>query len=257
MSENQGILKLLIFATSVIFLLLMVAFALLLNLLQNRQIRFRDKLSEMNTDYEKSLLNTRIEIQEETLQHISREIHDNIGLSLTLAKLDLNTLEIEPHPANRQKILHSIDLISKSIIDLSNLSRGMNADLIRNNGLLKTLEDEIQRINLTGKTRFELQVQGQPSFLDTEKELILFRIVQEGMNNILKHAQAALATLTFDYTETGLTLRITDNGIGATLQPIAQGSGLLNMQARTRLLNGSFEFNSSPAGTEIRIAIPI
>ena len=78
----------------------------------------------MKLDYEKNLLHTQLEIQEQTLQHISREIHDNINLSLTLAKLNLNTFDWNYPVKAKNKIDSSLQQISKAIVDLSDLSKG-------------------------------------------------------------------------------------------------------------------------------------
>ena len=80
------------------------------------------------------MLNTQLEIQEQTLGHIAREIHDNISLSLTLAKLQLNTFNWNDKALSSDKLNSSIELLTKSIVELSDLSKGMNADIIIQQG---------------------------------------------------------------------------------------------------------------------------
>src|SRR5688572_14556151 len=112
----------------------------LLYFYQKKKIAYQERLTRLALDHEKNLLETKIEIQEDTFQHISREIHDNIGLSLTLAKLQLNTLNNENRESSKNLVGSSVDLISKSIEDLNNLSKALDADIIRNLGLMYALE---------------------------------------------------------------------------------------------------------------------
>src|SRR5215213_8542464 len=97
-----------LFSVTVLILLLMSVIVTLLYFHQSKRIAFRQQL-----------INTQLEIQEETFQHISREIHDNIGLSLTLAKLHLNTLDLGPELTQKDKVDSCVDLITQAIHDLS------------------------------------------------------------------------------------------------------------------------------------------
>src|SRR5207253_2048785 len=129
------------------------------------------------------LLKTQIEVQEQTFQHISREIHDNINLSLTLAKLNLNTLNWEDLLQVKCAVKSSVETLGTAIVDLSNLSKSTSTDTIKNLGLLTSIQLEIERIRSTNKFLINLNVFGDPFYLDSEKELIMFRIIQEAFNN--------------------------------------------------------------------------
>ncbi|MEI9810293.1 MAG: hypothetical protein WDO16_21820 [Bacteroidota bacterium] len=91
-----------------------------------------------------------------TLQTISRDIHDNINLSLTLAKLNLNTLDITNKEKSMEQLTYSIDIISKSIIDLTDISRSMNSDIISEQGLIKALELEIEKLKKLNRFLYNL-----------------------------------------------------------------------------------------------------
>lgn len=123
---------------------------------------------------------------------------------------------------------------------------------------MRTLEEEIARINRTGKLFVDVLITGDPPFMDTKKELLIFRIIQECMNNTIKHADATTARIELDYGTDGLCMRIADNGKGFEYanQESRRGSGLLNMQARTKMMNGQFSINSSAAGTLLTFSIP-
>ena len=132
-------------------------------------------------------------------------------------------------------------------------------DLIANLGLVRAVEAEINNLSKTGFYQIRLVVTGESYFFEPEKELILFRIVQEALNNIVKHAQASAITLDFYFHANSLEMLISDNGVGfAKEQTAAAGAGLLNMKKRAQVLNGQFHIESDGAkGTTIKLTIPV
>ena len=170
MQTNRETIIVLVITTTIVILILTLFVVLLLYINQRRHILFQKDLNILKSEYEKNLLSTQLEIQEQTLQHISREIHDNIGLSLTLAKLNLNTLNKSNGENVAEKIEESTGLISKAIRDLSAISHGLNANVINNNGLIKALEEETERISKIGILEANLLVTGSPVFLNDQTE---------------------------------------------------------------------------------------
>jgi two-component system NarL family sensor kinase len=226
---------------------------------RKRQIQFEKNLANLKLNYEKNLLLTQIEIQEETFNHISREIHDNITLSLTLAKLNLHTLDREEEKVKSQKVENSIQLLTNSIAELSNISKSLNSETIINQGLLKALEMEIQRIRLSGAFSINLVVSGSPVFMESQKELIVFRIIQESFNNILKHSKAKLVSLELFYSHNNLSITVADDGIGFNTEKILSNgeAGLANIKKRTETLHGFMKMSSREGvGTSINFQIP-
>ena len=167
-NQNTEILVF-IFATTLLILLLAGFIVTILFLYQKKQISFEKNLEEIKLDHEKNLLITQLEIQEQTFQNISREIHDNIGLSLTLAKLNLNTLNLDDSYNCKDKINSSITLISESIINLSDISKSLNSEIISTHGLLKALEMEIGILNKAGVYHIEYEIMGILSFSNARK----------------------------------------------------------------------------------------
>lgn len=258
MQSTRETITVLVVTTTVIILLLGLFVVLLLFLNQKRQIGFQRKIQTLRNEYERNLLNVQLEVQEQTLHHVSREIHDNIGLSLTLAKLNLNRLQNELPANSKPDVTESAELISKAIHDLSSISRGLNSSAIASNGLIKALEEECNRINKTGIVNVILKVTGDAVYCDSHKELFLFRIAQEALNNVIKYAYASRATITLHYEKEELRLAIVDDGRGMDLTKKPRlGSGLLNMESRAKLLNGSFNIESGNEGTRITVIIPL
>jgi two-component system, NarL family, sensor kinase len=249
---------------STILILLMAAFIVtILYLYRKKQLTYYKTIEGIKFDYEKNLLHTQLEIQEQTLQHISREIHDNISLSLTLAKLNLNTLDWDHPVKSKNQIDSSLLQISKAITDLSDISKGMNSELIINQGLIEVLKKETSRLRELNLFHLKYIITGSPVFMDSQKELVIFRIIQEAFNNIIKHASATSVRLNLDYGADHINVLIADNGKGFCKKTVEQNkskesnAGLNNMQKRAALFNGRTIIDSVlNSGTSIFITIP-
>lgn len=230
----------------------MVAIVTMLYFHQNRRIAFRQQLTS-----------TQLEIQEETFQHISREIHDNIGLSLTLAKLYLNTLSSTPQQKHLTVIESSVDLISQTINDLSYISKSLNSDAIKSEGFLTALRMKVEKLLKIGKFSIKFEIRGDPVFMESQNELIIYRITQEALNNIIKHSKATIINIILNYTQKDLIVEIQDNGVGINWlaleknKSIEMTSGLNNMKKRAKMINGSCEIKSNQTGTTVLVTIPL
>ena len=240
--------------------MLMAAFILItIFLYRKKQIAFQEKINDIEANYEKNLLKTKLEIQEHTFQHISREIHDHITLSLTLAKLHLHTVDWQNKEKSYEKIETSIDLLGSSITELGDISKSLNADIIIQQGLLQALEEEMQRIRQADPFILEFELTGIPVYFDSQKELIIFRIIQEAFNNIIKHAHATIVKLSLHYNERKLVVTVNDNGIGfdTELSEHKGHAGLNNMETRVKVLKGIMTLHSEPGlGTSLSFTVP-
>jgi two-component system NarL family sensor kinase len=247
-----------IITTGIVFLLALLIVSLLY-LYQQRQMAYDRNMGTLRLDFEKNLLKTKVEIQEQTFENIAREIHDNINHSLTLAKLNLNTLSWEEIAQTRASIGASVELIGSAISNLSDLSKTMNPEVITNLGLSKALQFEVNKLTSMAHLEVEYTINGELVFLNSEKELISFRIVQESFNNIIKHANASKVWLHLDYSEQLLNISIRDNGVGFVPEEAnGKGSaGLINMRSRAKSFGGNLIVSSEmEKGTQILLTIP-
>jgi signal transduction histidine kinase len=202
-----------------------------------------------------------LEIQEQTFQEISREIHDNVGQILSLAKLGLGTLDLDRKEEAKDSIMEISDILEKALDDLRHLSRTLNADVITKGGLKKSIEMQVGYIQRGGKFNINFIVSGEPVMLKETKEIILFRIIQEAVNNVIRHATATDICLSLCYTKDFLKLKIQDNGKGFILDEQSSGAksinGIYNMQHRAKLIEAEFEIESKPGnGTSIIVTTP-
>ena len=214
----------------------------------------------MKANFEQELLQTQLEIQEQTLKTISQEIHDNVGQVLSLAKLNLNTLSFSEGADKQQKIENSISLVGKAINDLRDLSRSMNGDKIADLGLQEAIENELKIIQNTGQFSTNITITGKPYKLKAQNEMVIFRIVQESLNNILKHSKAQNIVADIHYEPNLYKLFIRDDGSGfevSSLEAGKTGIGLKNMQSRAALIGAVFSIESAGhTGTTVSIQLP-
>lgn len=236
----------------------------LVALINNRKRKFIEDTRSLHDSYAQELLRTQLEIQEQTLKNISQEIHDNIGQVLSLAKLNLGTLDINKPDILLTKVDDSKNLVAKAIQDLRDLSKSMNADYIVQKGLARSLEYELEMIKKMSMLDTFYEIKGNSYKIGDQKEIILFRIVQEALNNILRHANATLVGLQLDYEPGSLTVVVTDNGAGFDTDfnleqgELPWGLGIRNMKNRARLIGAEFMINSvHGSGTMVHIHLPL
>ena len=256
--EYKKVILLFVFICSIIFVFLTTSIVLVVFKYQKKRRLHKINILDLKTEHENEILKAQIKVQEQTFQHIANEIHDNIGQKLSFAKLQLNVMQ-DFYNKHQQEIIEEIaEVITESLSDLRNLSRSLSLDFIANNGFIKAVENEIEKLNKSGLYQFKLIVQGDSQFLDLDKELMLFRIVQESLNNVVKHAQAKQILIKLHYTVNNLLVSIEDDGIGFDVNKKSNGSGLSNISKRAQSIGGFATINSSiSTGTIIQINIPI
>ena len=244
--------------TTLSFLLIIYSFYYFLKLYYKKNQQFLLELEDINLKHKQEILTTQIEIQEQTFENISREIHDNIGQKLSLAKLHMNTLKSENDLDSNEKFIAVFSLITAVIIDLGDISRSMSADFIQNNGLVKAVEFEVKQLKKLNKYDIQFIESGDSVFLENQKELIIFRVLQEALNNIIKHSNCTIIKIWLTFEQCHLELCINDNGNGFNVeQKLKQGNGLGNMKKRSENIHAAFKMESKPDfGTTITIKIP-
>ena len=250
------------FGVTALFVTLFVLFIFFYSKVLEKQNAMLLQEQSLKNEYEETLLRTQLEIQEQTLKTISEEIHDNIGQALSLAKLKLNTLKYDQPDLLVEKINDSRELVSKAIRDLRDLSRSLNTDSIASMGLVRAIEQELELFRKSG-FQTTLYTEGEIKKMPPQQELILFRIVQESLNNIIKHAETKTIKVTAHYTDCELDLQVEDDGKGAAPAELdMEGNsykslGLRNMHNRARMIGGTFTIHSVPGnGTIIKLIIP-
>ncbi len=227
-----------------------------LRLLQQQQIA-NEELNEL-------LLHQKTK-EEEIRQHekkrIAIELHDGIMNKLSSTRLNLSILSHRKDAAAIAKCLQYIDDIFQIEQDIRNVSHDLNHDVFKqNDSFSKILEDFITEQNKTGKTHFSLELDPRIKWEDITSiiKINLYRIIQEGSQNIKKYAQAPTAIISITFDLPYICLAITDNGVGFDPTQNYTGIGLKNMATRVKSINGKITISSiAHQNTSISIAIPL
>ena len=259
-NTKSEVIVLLIFMT--IFILMMVTFIIrILFFIQKKQKGFDNDLLEVKANHDLELYRAQSEIQEQTSLEIARELHDNVGQNLSLAKLSLSTLDLDKKDEAKASIAEISDIIEIALFNLRLLTRFMNTEIIKKGGLAKSINMQVDFIQRRGKIDASLSVTGETTTLADTKEIFLFRIVQEAINNIIRHSKASEICISLEYGKNTLVLQIRDNGSGFILDEKNSGpdfvSGIYNMQRRAKIIEAEFEIDSQVGkGTCIKVITP-
>ncbi|MFD2936795.1 sensor histidine kinase [Spirosoma flavum] len=249
-----------------VFLLLITVTPILFVLMHQRQyIRYLRDKEDIKTLYQQELLQSQLEIQNQTLQQIANDLHDNIGQLLTVVIMRLNALEEEViNLDHQQSVQETRDLVRTIITDVRTLSKTLDHDTVSRFGLLSSLTLELERIQRTGHINTQLTTLGEQYILGEQIEIVLLRMTQESLNNALKHAKATNLHVMADFKADSFTLTIADNGRGFSVHEATNrqldesGAGLSNLHRRAGLLGGTCTIISQPdaGGTRVEIRMP-
>jgi PAS domain S-box-containing protein len=226
-----------------------------------RDITLQKNLEKMKVEEEvrkkREIIKAIMEAQEKERKEISSELHDNVNQILTTCKLFLEIAR--NNPADSRFIDGCYQNIQMVIEEIRNISHNLTPYTLKDLGLAAAVHDMVQKINQSGKLSINLL-----PFQDLNEEMIsadiklaIFRIIQEEINNVLKHAQATELTISLTVQAGKIHLVLTDNGRGFDERVIKRGMGLNNIQNRVEYYKGSFQLKTAPGqGCELRIELP-
>ncbi|MGV3765213.1 MAG: sensor histidine kinase [Chitinophagaceae bacterium] len=243
---------------AVVAVLLFIGFLFLVLLLyyNNKKKKVMQENDAIRIHFEKQLLQSQLELQEDIFNTISQEIHDNVGQVLSLAKVQVNILSQKDHP-DKELLAALKTNLGTAMSDLRDIASSLNSDRIAELSLEELAGDAIARLNRGGNLTAQLSVSGTAKPLASQKKLLLFRIMQECFQNVLKHAEASLLEVKIDHGADELNICIRDNGTGFDVAKRGKGIGIFNIMNRTALMNGSSVIESEiSSGTHVRITIP-
>lgn len=248
-----------ILSGTIIFLLFscfVIAYILLYRKRRGNHVR---DMTRLRTLFNEELLKSRLEIQEYTFNYISQEIHDNVGQLLSLAKIQVNLMS-EAEDITDQMLHDLKENLSKAMTDLRNIAKSLSSDWVGSVSISEEVQREADRLNRTGMIRVAVDMEGADLQIEQRKRLILFRIIQECLQNIMKHSGATEVQIRFSSQEARLQVDINDNGRGFDPEEAirsGKGLGLVNMKTRAQLTGGLASILSFPGeGTTVSIKIP-
>jgi PAS domain S-box-containing protein len=226
-----------------------------------RDITERKKLQQQLLDeqerHQLKVTEQVINAQEKERAVIGRELHDNVNQVLTTVKLYLE-MALTDKNAREELLPKSIGHVMDSINEIRKLSRDLSAPTLGTRSLLDSINALLEVIRSSSGLRIAFRHHFYRGQLPMEQELALYRIVQEQLNNVIRHAQATKVLITLTASETTLQLTIKDNGIGFDTSVQRAGIGIDNIISRTRVFEGSAALESEPGnGCVLTITLPL
>lgn len=235
-----------VIVTTLLILLLIAGVVITIFLANRRHVAQQVKITQMELNYEKELRTVEHEVQEQVLTNIARELHDNIGQLLTLMRIQLENEKLD-NPELAMKLEPLDTTLSDTIQQVRMLSRALNSDMMEHRGLLNTIELEITRLQHFRNFRVHWEHDNIEPTLDKSQRIMAFRIFQEILNNMLKHAEASNIFINM-VGKGSFSLMMADDGIGFDVpeKESGTGSGLVNIMKRAKLANLVLHIDTAP-----------
>jgi len=236
----------------IFLMLIMVVFVVFMVLVhRQKQLKNMQELKMLKVEHEKTILNVEKEIQEQTLVYVGQELHDNIGQMLSLVKLYVKSSDPE-------QLAESRVLITQTIQEVRNLSKSLNINWVEHISIREFAENELAKIEKTGLCKTSLTYDNELQELEKDKKIILVRMVQETLNNAIKHAKPTTLKIDLHRNEKQVEVSIIDDGKGFDIQSKSKGMGLFHLHERMKSIGGKSEISSKIGiGTEIKLILPL
>jgi two-component system NarL family sensor kinase len=253
-----------LFLGTIGMILLAVALILFIIFHQRRVMRYQQRIQIMEAEHQKMLLRASIKLQEEERTRLAADLHDDAGPLLATARLYLNDNLVNlDKAAQMQSIFNAKQIIDETINLIRNISHSLMPPTLKNFGLESAVNDFFQKISNSGSINASSRFHDYKVRLKAEKELILFRIIQELINNILKHSKASFIHLTQHDGTDKIIIRLHHDGKGLTQDEFLRftkfkdGLGLKNIQSRLRVIHSDILYEEDASQSLFKVTIDI
>lgn len=229
---------------------------------QKRMIQEQLKRQTLEFEYQQKMLQAELESQESERRRLAADLHDSIGGMLSTIRVGLITAGRSlPDP---QSIDETKRMLDDTISSVRRISRDLMPSTLEKFGFIQAIKELCERFQGTSKISIDFSEQGEIPALEQQRELMIFRIVQELLNNAVKHAQATRIEVSVGQDENQLRITVKDDGVGFDAEEqkndkqAGKGLGLFNIENRARLLNGIVNFESQKKrGSKITLTLPV
>ena len=259
--EKQAFIKNSIIVSVITLFILLGIVALLFY--RKKQVENRAKLNAEMASQKEIRTKAILEAEEKERRRIAQDLHDGVGQLLSAAKLNLSNLDSKFPEKNtdQETAMHNaLTLLDDSVKEVRTVSHNMMPNTLIKLGLASAVREFITKLGNAPTLKIDLEIVGLDTRLDNQVETVLYRVIQEVVNNIIKHARASHISMQLIRHEAELNVMIEDNGIGFDSSNINdfEGLGLKGINTRIELLNGSVHFDSALGrGTTVIIDVPI
>ncbi len=244
---------------SAVFVLAML---LAVSLYRRYQLKQEAKLQQTILTQQDMATKAILEAEENERQRIARDLHDGVGQMMSAVKMNLTSFEKEMNVTDTMamdKYQSIIDMVDESCKEVRAVSHNMMPNALIKTGLVSAVREFLNKIN-QGAIEVNMYSDGLDTQMDKNTEIVLYRVIQEAVNNVIKHAAATKLDISIIKDENMITTTIEDNGKGFDMAQagFTEGIGIKNIRARVAFLKGSIHFDSSPGkGTVIVIEVAV
>jgi signal transduction histidine kinase len=258
---GQSEITIFIILVNIVLLIFIAGTIIFVLQFRRRKMEYEREKHRAAEQHQHDLLNAQLEIQHQTMQHIGSEIHDSVGQKLTLASIYANQLSYyNQYPELADKINAISNFVNESLDELRFLSKTLTQPALAQAELVELLGNESEQVNASGACHVYIQKKVPEPVLSLTVKNVLFRILQEFIQNSLKHAHCKRICITIDLDEQQqcLTIIAVDDGKGFDLSVEPKGIGLSNMDRRARQIGAAFHLQSEQGkGTTLRLSLPV
>jgi len=218
-------------------------------------------LAEAKQEQQIIAMRSLLEGQEQERSRIARDLHDGLGNLLSSIKANMSSLYIEFDDSGTRRVYDKAsDMIDEACTEVRKMAHEMMPQALKKVGLTNALNDLVNRMNFSHPFHTEFNVYGKEQELGDQFNIMIYRIIQECYNNIVKYAQASEVLLQLTFSDEWLNVTIEDNGVGFDPKRIDanKGMGLKSIDFRAHFMGGDYEIDSRPGeGTMVTINVPI
>ena len=226
---------------------------------QQREELDRQRIMKLQNDLRIQSLEAMMNGQELERSRIANDLHDSLGGLLSTLKLQYDSLQLDHKKLTADQSYQKIyELIDHACGEVRDISRNLKPASLEKIGLSAALNDLINRYSANGNPEIFLHTNRVDTGLSNEKKLHVYRIIQELLNNAIKHSEATELDIQLSQQNKELFVKVEDNGKGFNEEKVKKGLGLENIKSRVNMLKGELEWDSSPdRGTSVMIHIPV
>lgn len=257
--ETSSVLILVIIVCVIQYLLLVILVFYMVHQAQITQKKHELDIEEIKLKKHNEILKSKLQIQDEVLNRVSEELHDYVAQRLSLVKLRLSTITYR-FSLIQESLRTSTNTIAEVMGYVRNMSHSLNSNYLISLGLVNAINQEAENLRGMGSFRLvEVKLPVEINNLPSESALMILRIIQESVNNIIKHAHADEIRIVIKRNGNCYDMSISDNGQGFTIEKVKQtGIGLQNIRERASVLGAELAIKSEPGqGSIINLKIPI
>lgn len=241
----------------VISVMVLLLFNLLLTS-RNRRLRFKSEVQQMQLNFKEEMNAIRMEVADNTLKEVARDLHDEVGQLLTFSILQIGNLRKTPEDKQEAMMNEVQSSVKDALEAVRSISRGLSPDIVNTFGLRPSIEQLFERASKRTGLQFEIEMAENLTVHDPAARIITFHLIRESLTNAVRHAEATMMKLRMFEEDEQVTMQFIDNGKGLSAEAQQQPSlGLVSMKNRASLINGTFEIKPAPGkGTIVEFSFP-